>query len=75
MSAKKKRVFSLVALVTFSSLIVVLLSASACFDGVKWQDNGVEVCYEIGSRVDPAIAPDGARGAIITWQLGGAQSK
>jgi hypothetical protein len=36
--------------------------------GVLWPANGVPVCTTAGDQERPFIAPDGAGGAIITWQ-------
>jgi hypothetical protein len=35
---------------------------------VMWTANGVTICNEMEHQQNPSIAPDGAGGAIITWQ-------
>ncbi len=37
---------------------------------VMWTNNGVWVCWETGSRVEPTITNDGAGGAIVAWMDG-----
>ncbi|MFI5251323.1 MAG: T9SS type A sorting domain-containing protein [Bacteroidota bacterium] len=34
----------------------------------QWNSNGVAICTIAGDQSNPAIAPDGVGGAIITWQ-------
>ena len=35
--------------------------------GVQWAVNGVALCTAAGQQIYPAIAPDGAGGAIVAW--------
>ncbi len=35
---------------------------------IQWTANGVALCTAIGDQLGPAIVPDGAGGAIVTWQ-------
>ena len=35
---------------------------------VQWTANGVALCKATGTQYDPAIASDGAGGAIVTWR-------
>jgi hypothetical protein len=35
---------------------------------VQWTGNGVALCTSAGDQSYPAIAPDGAGGAIVTWE-------
>src|SRR5512139_533528 len=37
---------------------------------VRWAGNGVALCTATGNQQNPQIAPDGAGGAIVTWQDG-----
>jgi hypothetical protein len=34
----------------------------------KWTPNGIPMCAAIGDQTQPFIEPDGAGGAVITWQ-------
>ena len=34
----------------------------------KWTNSGVAICTAAGGQLNPQITPDGAGGAIITWQ-------
>jgi hypothetical protein len=34
----------------------------------QWIANGVALCTAVGHQVTPAIAPDGAGGALVTWR-------
>jgi hypothetical protein len=35
---------------------------------VQWTANGVALCTATGNQSSPAIVPDGASGAIVTWE-------
>jgi len=35
---------------------------------IQWTANGVTVCSELEHQQNPALAPDGASGAIIAWE-------
>src|SRR5262249_6100234 len=41
--------------------------ALACPAGAQWQRDGVPVCMDSSNQYSPALAPDGASGALVFW--------
>jgi hypothetical protein len=55
-------------LVALLSALALLLLASAAQAGTVWAPNGVPISTAAYSQYNPEAIPDGAGGAIITWQ-------
>jgi hypothetical protein len=56
------------AAVLLATLAAAVATPSHAAGLTQWTTNGVAVCTAAGNQQNPQLAPDGAGGAIITWQ-------